>query len=74
MTHFIVVSFHEMDIGRYSLEVLVCLLVTDVAGAQNLLNLARNEKFFELCRKVVCPMGDMQVADNENKDHRRKWT
>ena len=60
-----------MDIRRYSLEVLVCLFVTDIAGAQNLLNFAGNEKFLELCRKVVRSMGDMQVTNDKNKNHRK---
>ena len=67
--HLVIVSSDNMDVWRDGPEVLVRLAVTEIACAQDLLNLAGHQKFLELCGKIVDPVRDVQVADDEDEDH-----
>ena len=44
----VIVALDNMYIGRYGPQVVVCLLVADVARAENLLDFTGNEEFLEL--------------------------
>jgi hypothetical protein len=67
--HLVVVPPHDMHIGRDSPQVLVRLLVTNIACAQYLLNLPRNQKLLELCWQIVNSVWDVNVADDQYEHH-----
>jgi len=44
----VIIAFDDMHVGRDRPQILVRLLVADVARAEDLLDLARDEEFLEL--------------------------
>lgn len=64
-TDLVIVTTDNNDIVRDAAEILVGFLVTDVASAQNLLDLARDEKFLELGGEIMNSVRDVQVANDE---------
>ena len=68
-THLIIIPSYNMHIGRHRPQVIIRLLVAHVSCAQNLLYLSWHKKLFELGRKIVRPVGDVEVADGQDENH-----
>lgn len=68
-THFIIITAYYMYIWRNRPEVLIRLAIAYVAGAENLLDLARNEELLELEGEVMYAMRDMQISNDKDEDH-----
>jgi hypothetical protein len=68
-TDLVCISSDDVDLGRNRAEVLVRLLVTHVAGADNLLDLAGHEQTLELCWQVGHPARDVQVSEDQDEHH-----
>jgi hypothetical protein len=58
---------HDVHIGRYGPQVVVCLLVADVACAENLLNFAGDKEFLGFGGEVVNSVRDVGVTDDEDE-------
>ena len=68
-TYLVVVAPHDVNIRRYSLQVLVGLPIAQVTSTKNLLDLSWDEKLLEFCWQIVDAMWYVEVANNENKNH-----
>src|SRR6266571_7271076 len=68
---FIVVALRDVHVWRNGAQVIIGLLVADIACAKYLLDLSWNQKFLELGREVVYPMWNMKIPDDEDEDHCR---
>ena len=68
-TDLIIIASYNVHIGRHGPQVIVGLLVAHVSCAQNLLYLSGYKQLFELGRKIVGPMGDVEVADGQDENH-----
>jgi hypothetical protein len=68
-THLIIIPSYNMHIGRHRPQVIIRLLVAYVPCAQNLLYFSGHKKLFELGRKIVRPVGDVEVADGQDENH-----
>lgn len=67
--HLIIISSHNIHIRRNRAQVIVRLLVTDIARADDLLDFSGNEELLELCWEVVYSVGNVEVTDDEDEDH-----
>ena len=66
------IAFYNVHVagGRaHSSKELEGLLTAQVAGAQDVLDLSRSQKLFDLRVQVSNAVGDVKIADNERKDH-----
>jgi hypothetical protein len=70
----VVVALDDVYVGRYGPQVVVRLLVADVARAENLLNFSRDEEFLEFEGEVMNSVRDVEVTDDEDEDHGRCQT
>jgi hypothetical protein len=68
-THVVVVALDDVHVGCDGSEVLIRLLVADVARAEYLLDLAWYQQLLELGGQVVSAVGNVEVANDENEDH-----
>lgn len=74
VTHFVIVTPHNMYIRRDRPQILVRFAVTNIPRTQNLLDLAWHKEFLKLRRKVVNSVGDVKVAYDKDKNHgESKW-
>ena len=71
----VIVALDDVYIGQYSPQVVVRLLVADVARAEDLLDFTGNKEFleFEGEVRVMNSVRDMEVTDNEDEDHCGCW-
>ena len=65
----VIVALDEVYIGRYGPQVVVRLLVADVARAEDLLYFTGNEEFLEFEGEVMNSVRDVEVTNNEDEDH-----
>lgn len=66
------IAFYNVHVagGRaHSSKELEGLLTAQVASAQNELDLSRSQKLFDLRVQVPNAVGDVEIADDERKDH-----
>ena len=72
----VIVALDDVHIGRYGPQVVVRLLVADVARAEDLLDLldfTGNKEFLEFEGEVMNSVRNMEVTDNEDEDHCGRW-
>jgi hypothetical protein len=69
----VVVALDDVYIGRYGPQVVVRLLVADVARAEDLLDFTGDEEFLEFEGEVVNSVRDVEVTDDEDEDHCGRW-
>ena len=67
--YIIEVAFDDVNVRRDGSEKVVCLSVGDVACAYCLLYFAWHKELFEFCGDRGCSRGNVEVANDENKDH-----
>lgn len=65
----VIVASHDAHVACYRTQIFVCFLIADVAGAEDLLDLSRHKELSKLGRKVVGTMRNIQITNNEYKDH-----
>lgn len=61
-TNLVKVSSHYVHVSSQRLQVVIALLGAQVARAQNVLDLPRDQQLLELGRQRVAPVGDVQVT------------
>lgn len=61
-TDLVEVASDYVDVSRESLQVVIALLGAEVACAENVLDLPRDQQLLELGWQGVAPVGDVQVT------------
>jgi len=69
----VIVALDDVPIGRYGPQIVVHLLVADVARSEDLLNFTWDEEFLEFEGEVVNPVRDVEVTNDEDEDHCGRW-
>ena len=61
------ISSNDVNVTSQSFQVIVSFFGAQVAGAQNVLDFARNEKFFEFRVHRIASMRNVKIAGDENQ-------